>query len=89
MAALRQPPFEARGAFTAMLDAMADLLGEAARQAAGGKARRPLPKGLGTRPLEALLEAQERVAHARETAQGNVNPQLLASALGAELAARL
>ncbi len=89
MAALSQGVFAARGAFTAMLDAMADLLGEAAREAAGGKARRPLPSGLGRRPLDALLAAQARVAAAREAAQGNVNPQLLAAVLGVELAARL
>ncbi len=89
MAALSHGVFAARGAFTAMLDAMADLLGEAAREAAGGKARRPLPRGLGRRPLDALLAAQERVAAAREAAQGNVNPQLLAGVLGVELAARL
>ena len=89
MAALSQGVFAARGAFTAMLDAMADLLGEAAREAAGGKARRPLPRGLGRRPLDALLDAQGRVAAAREAAQGNVNPQLLAGVLGVELGARL
>ena len=89
MAALSQGVFAARGAFTAMLDAMADLLGEAAREAAGGKPRRTLPRGLGRRPLDALLAAQERVAAVREAAQGNVNPQLLAAVLGADLAARL
>lgn len=89
MAALSQGVFAARGAFTAMLDAMADLLGEAAREAAGGKSRRPLPRGLGRRPLDALLAAQARVAATREAAQGNVNPQLLAAVLGVELAARL
>lgn len=89
MAALSQGVFAARGAFTAMLDAAADLLGEAAREAAGGKARRLLPRGLGRRPLDALLAAQARVAAARDAAQGNVNPQLLAAVLGADLAARL
>lgn len=89
MAALSQGVFAARGAFTAMLDAMADLLGEAAREAAGGRSRRPLPSGLGRRPLDALLAAQARVAAAREAAQGNVNPQLLAAVLGVELGARL
>ena len=88
-AALSQGPFAARGGFTAMLDAMADLLGEAAREAAGGKARRPIPRGLARRPLDALLDAQGRVAVTREAAQGNVNPQLLAGVLGVELGARL
>jgi DNA polymerase-3 subunit delta' len=88
-AALSQGVFAARGAFTGMLDAMADLLGEAAREAAGGESRRPIPKGLGRRPLDALLTAQARVSAAREAAQGNVNPQLLAGVLGMDLAARL
>ena len=88
-AALSQGPFAARGGFTAMLDAMADLLGEAAREAAGGKARRAIPRGLGRRPLDVLLDAQGRVAVAREAAQGNVNPQLLVGVLGVELGARL
>jgi hypothetical protein len=36
--------------------------------------------------VEALLQAQQRVAVAREAAQGNVNPQLLLAALADELA---
>jgi DNA polymerase-3 subunit delta' len=85
--ALRQPPYSARGEFTAMLDALADTLGEAARGALGQPVRRPVPPALARsgRP-ERLLRALERVAEAREAAAGNVNPQLLLAVLGAELA---
>lgn len=85
--ALKQGPWAARGDFTAMLDALADTLADAARQAAGGRARRPLPEAL-SRPhaVSALVTAQEKVARAREAAQGNVNPQLLLMALADDLA---
>ena len=43
--ALKQPPYAARGEFTAMLDALADTLGEAARAALGQPTRRPVPGG--------------------------------------------
>ncbi len=85
--ALRQGPWAARGDFTAMLDALADALGDAARAASGLNARRPLPQVLmRTRPVGALLAAQHRVAEARESAQGNINPQLLLAVLADELA---
>jgi len=85
--ALRQPTYAARGEFAAMLDALADTLGEAARGALGQPVRRPVPPALARsgRP-ERLLRALERVAEAREAAAGNVNPQLLLAVLGAELA---
>jgi DNA polymerase-3 subunit delta' len=85
--ALRQPAYAARGEFAAMLDALADTLGEAARQSLGQSARRPVPSSLARvgRP-EPLLRALERVAEAREAAAGNVNPQLLLATLGVELA---
>jgi DNA polymerase III subunit delta' len=85
--ALRQPPFSARGEFTAMLDALADTLGDAARGALGQPTRRPVPAALrGRADPAALLVALERVADAREAAAGNVNPQLLLAVLGEELA---
>ena len=88
--ALRQPPFSARGEFTAMLDALADTLGEAARGALGQEPRRALPAALGHRSEPAaLLRALERVAGAREAAYGNVNPQILLAVLGGELAEAL
>lgn len=84
--ALKQGPWAARGDFTAMLDALADTLGEATRLATGGRPRRPLPESLTRpRPVAALVAAQERVARAREAAQGNVNPQLLLMALADDL----
>jgi hypothetical protein len=85
--ALRQPPWAARGEFTAMLDALADTLAEAARETLGGKPRRPVPEALlQRRNPESLLKAMERVADAREAAWGNVNPQILLAVLGGELA---
>lgn len=88
--ALRQPPFSARGEFTAMLDALADTLGEAAREVLGHEPRRTLPAALRRRSEPAgLLRAMERVAEAREAAYGNVNPQILLAVLGEELAEAL
>ncbi len=85
--ALKQGPWAARGDFTAMLDALADSLGEAARLATGGRPRHSLPELLlKLRPVGALVAAQDRVARARDAAQGNVNPQLLLMALADDLA---
>jgi len=85
--ALRQTPWAARGEFTAMLDALADTLSEAARAALGETPRRPLPEALrNRRDAAALVRAIERVAGARVAAAGNVNPQILLATLGEELA---
>jgi DNA polymerase-3 subunit delta' len=85
--ALKQTTWAARGEFTAMLDAVADTLGDAARGALGQTIRRSLPKALlRYRDPAPLLEALERVADAREAAWGNVNPQVLLAVLGEELA---
>jgi len=85
--ALRQTPWAARGEFTAMLDALADTLGDAARAALGEQPRRTLPDSLRSRrDPAALIRAIDRVADAREAAAGNVNPQLLLATLGEELA---
>jgi hypothetical protein len=84
--ALKQPPFSARGEFTAMLDALADTLGEAARGALGQAPRRPVPAALLRRDPAPLLRAMGHVAQAREAAYGNVNPQILLAVLGDELA---
>ena len=84
---LRQPPYAARGEFTAMLDALADTLGEAARGVLGQPTRRPVPPALLRRSdPSSLLHAMARVAEAREAAYGNVNPQILLAVLGEELA---
>jgi DNA polymerase-3 subunit delta' len=69
--ALGQLPFQARGGFTAMLDALAGRLRTEAQS--GGETRK-------------LVEAIARVMDARELAQGNVNPQLLAAVLAEDLA---
>jgi DNA polymerase III subunit delta' len=85
--ALKQGPWAARGEFTAMLDSLAEVLGEAARAASGQPAGGPLPEGLRSpRPVQALVAAQTRVLAAREAAQGNVNPQLLLAVLAEDLA---
>lgn len=69
--ALRQAPFQARGGFTDMLDGLVERLRQEARR--GGDTRR-------------LAEAISLVMQAREQAQGNVNPQLLAAVLAEDLA---
>lgn len=85
--ALRQATYSARGEFTAMLDALADTLGDAARGSLGHTTTRPVPEGLRKhRDPAALLRALELVGEAREAAAGNVNPQLLLAVLGGELA---
>ena len=85
--ALRQPPFQARGEFAAMLDALTDTLGEAARGTLGQPLRRTVPDALlRYRTPGPLLRAIERVGQAREAASGNVNPQILLAVLGEELA---
>ena len=87
---LKQGPFAARGDFSAMLDALEQTLGDAARAATGIPPRRTLPTALKSpRPVSRLLAAQQRVADAREAAQGNVNPQLLVAVLTEDLALAL
>jgi DNA polymerase-3 subunit delta' len=70
-AALRQTPFQARGGFTDMLDGLLERLRHEAR--AGGDTRR-------------IAAAIALVMDAREHAQGNVNPQLLAAVLADSMA---
>jgi DNA polymerase III subunit delta' len=85
--ALRQAPWSARGDFTAMLDALAETLSEAARETLGQTPRRPVPRALrGYGHPDRLLKAMEHVADARDAAWGNVNPQILLAVLGEELA---
>jgi DNA polymerase-3 subunit delta' len=85
--ALRQPPWAARGEFTAMLDAVAETLSEAARGTLGQPVRRRVPQALlRYRSPDPLLKAMEHVADAREAAWGNVNPQILLAVLSEELA---
>jgi DNA polymerase-3 subunit delta' len=85
--ALKQTPWAARGEFTAMLDALSETLGEAARGTLGQPVRRPVPQALlRHRQPDPLLRAMEHVADAREAAWGNVNPQILLAVLGEELA---
>jgi DNA polymerase III subunit delta' len=71
---LRQPPWQARGAFTDLLDALAEELARRARSTAD--------RDTATR----LVSALTRVQQARAGAQGNQNPQLLLTCLAGELA---
>jgi DNA polymerase-3 subunit delta' len=84
--ALAQAPWSARGDFTDLLDAVAETLGDAAREAAGVESVAPVPAALAGREPTGLLQAQSLVAEARLAAQGNVNPQLLLGVLGSDLA---
>lgn len=71
--ALRQPPFQARGGFTDMLDGLLERLRREAR---------------GAQDPERLVAAIALVLEARDQAQGNVNPQLLTAVLADDLAER-
>lgn len=85
--ALKQGPWQARGEFTALLDALARQLGDAARTVASGSGPRPGPAPLRSpRPVGALVAAIDQVQAARRAAQGNVNPQLLLAGLCTDLA---
>lgn len=85
--ALKQGPWAARGDFTAMLDVLQEELAAAARAASGAGSTSAQPATLGSsKPVESLVRAVERVTEARETAQGNVNPQLLMAVLADDLA---
>ena len=79
--ALRQTPWQARGEFTALLDALAERLSNRAQRVLmpGGRVSNANPAG--------ILAGVERVLAARERAQGNVNPQLLLAVLADELMA--
>ena len=72
--ALVQPPWGARGGFTAMLDALAVEL------------RSELQTGAGNGNAGKYLEAVRLVEQHRATAQGNVNPQLALVVLASEMA---
>ena len=85
--AMKQAPWQARGDFTAMLDALSVLIAEGGRVATGFEVHRPLPEILARpRDLQAFVTAQGHVTAAREAAQGNVNPQLLLATLADDLA---
>jgi DNA polymerase-3 subunit delta' len=84
--ALAQPPWAARGDFTDLLDAVAESLGHATREAVSAPGGHPVPRSLAGREAPQLLAAQALVADARAAAQGNVNPQLLLAVLGGDLA---
>jgi DNA polymerase III subunit delta' len=85
--AMKQPPWSARGDFTAMLDALAETFSEATRATLGHAPRRPIPNALkGYGHPDRLVKALEHVEDAREAAWGNVNPQILLAVLGEELA---
>ena len=87
---LRQGPWQARGEFTDLLDALAQTLADATRAATGGTGGGSLTDVLRTvRDPARLVAAQQWVDQAREKAQGNVNPQLLLAVLTGQLAEAL
>ena len=73
--ALAQAPWQARGAFTDLLDALAIELSQDIRN------------GLPRDGAMAAVAALSKVQAAREQAQGNVNPQLILAALVDEMTA--
>jgi DNA polymerase-3 subunit delta' len=79
--ALRQIPWQARGEFTALLDAVAEQLANRAQRVLTTGGRVPSVNAAG------ILAGVERVLAARERAQGNTNPQLLLAVLADELSA--
>lgn len=85
---LKQGSFAARGDFATLLDGLAAALGSAARAAAEGRGAVPEPLR-GVSPPSRYLAAIERVDLARESAAGNVNPQLLLATLTGEIAEAL
>lgn len=87
--ALAQGWSQARGEFAAMLDALAVMLGDAARQASGAAPGDAVPQALEGHEPGTLLRALDRVLEARTAAQGNVNPQLLVGVLQNDLAEAL
>ncbi|MGH7582083.1 MAG: hypothetical protein ACREL5_02515 [Gemmatimonadales bacterium] len=76
---LRQAPWQARGEFTDMLDALAGRLAARLRRAASAENR------VSTSDAAVAVSQLEDVLAARRRAQGNVNPQLLLAALADEL----
>ena len=87
---MKQGPWQARGDFTAMLDALSMLMAEGGRAATGVETHRHLTEILARpRALQAFVTAQGHVTAARRAAQGNVNPQLLLATLADDLAEAL
>ncbi len=78
---LRQAPWQARGEFTTLLDAVAERLAMRAQRALGPGGR------VSSVNVAGILSGVDRVLQARERAQGNVNPQLLLAVLADELSA--
>lgn len=83
--ALKQRPWEARGEFSSMLEALAETLGSAARQRALHDKSVKIGGHRLAAEAPALVEAIAQVERARETAQGNVNPQVLLAVLAGDL----
>lgn len=75
---LAQPPWQARGECSAMLEALSETMAAQARR------RVQSAHPAGPHPA-AWLDAMRSVDEARTRAQGNVNPQLLLATLAAEM----
>ncbi len=88
--ALKQAPWQARGDFSALLDALAQALREAIRGITTPELGAKVPEPLSAvREPGRLLAALSHVEAARDRARGNVNPQLLLASLTGELAEAL
>jgi DNA polymerase-3 subunit delta' len=85
--ALKQFPAQARGEFTSLLDTMLDAVRDATRAATGHAPLEGVLEPLARcKDPERLVQALTKIEAARQTAQGNVNPQLLLAALTQDLA---
>ncbi|MEZ4456708.1 MAG: hypothetical protein R2882_09195 [Gemmatimonadales bacterium] len=85
---LRQGPWQARGDFSDLLEALSGTLGSAARATATGHGAVP-PALADVESADRFVAAIDRIDAARESARGNVNPQLLLATLTSELAEAL
>ncbi|MGE0443423.1 MAG: ATP-binding protein [Gemmatimonadales bacterium] len=85
---LRQGPWQARGDFSDLLEALSGTLGSAARATATGQGAVP-PALADVESPDRFVAAIDRIDAARESARGNVNPQLLLATLTSELAEAL
>ncbi|MBL8985757.1 MAG: AAA family ATPase [Gemmatimonadetes bacterium] len=84
---MKQGSFAARGEFSSLLESLSLTLANAARASAGGPGTVSEP--LRDVPPDRCLAALERVDAAKESALGNVNPQLILATLTGELSEAL
>ncbi len=87
---IRQTPWQARGDFTSLLEALAQTLRDGVRSLTVAGPSVTVPDALkSVRDPRRLLVALGHVETARDLARGNVNPQLLLATLTGQLAEAL